>query len=121
MKDRLRPAGIKVVSRTIPPKVTSIVKFPFGNMKSIRNVIGPQLRRIRYEKGMTQEALAAVLQRAGWDISRTSLAKIEAQLRWVADCELFILADVLGVRMEQLFPKRPEVIAFIASPDFKRN
>lgn len=39
--------------------------------------------------------LAARLNLAGWDISRETLAKIEAQIRWVADFELVQLADAL--------------------------
>lgn len=70
---------------------------------------------------MTQDALAARCQLAGWDISRNSLAKIEAQVRWVADCELFLLASVLEVPLPVLFPAANEVKKFISSPDFKRN
>jgi len=90
-------------------------------MKSIRNVIGPQVRRIRFAQELTQDALAARLQRAGWDVSRTSLAKIEAQLRWVADCELFLLAKVLSVSIDDLFPDGSVVKKFVGSPEFKRN
>ena len=90
-------------------------------MKTIRNVIGPHVRRIRYSQDLTQDGLAARLQRAGWDASRTSVAKIEAQLRWVADCELFMLAKVLGVSTDELFPNDAVVKKFITSPEFKRN
>ncbi len=90
-------------------------------MKAIRNVIGPQLRRIRSERGLTQDALAARLQRAGWDVSRASVAKIEAQLRWVADCELLMLASVLEIGLIEFFPPLKEVKMFVGSPGFKRN
>jgi len=90
-------------------------------MKTIRNVIGPQVRRIRYAQDLTQDELAARLQRAGWDVSRTSVAKIEAQLRWVADCEMFMLAKVLGVGTDKLFPCDAIVKKFVGSPEFKRN
>ncbi|XHR30094.1 MAG: helix-turn-helix domain-containing protein [Chthoniobacteraceae bacterium] len=90
-------------------------------MKSIRNVIGPQLRRIRSERGLTQDALAAHLQKAGWDVSRASVGKIEAQLRWVADCELFMLAEVLETALADFFPSSKEVRHFVSSPAFKRN
>jgi hypothetical protein len=49
------------------------------------------------------------------------LAKIEAQLRWVADCELFMLARVLRTPVQDLFPEKEIVEKFIGSPDFKRN
>ncbi len=32
-----------------------------------------------------------------WDISRETLAKIESQIRWVADSELFKLAEALDI------------------------
>ena len=90
-------------------------------MKTVRNLVGPQVRKARAWLKLTQEDLAANLQLAGWDISRASLAKIEAQLRWVADWELYLLADVLGMAMHEFFPKPSVVKAFVSSPDFKRN
>lgn len=90
-------------------------------MKNIRNVVGPQLRKIRNERRMTQDDLAAKLQRAGWDVSRSSLGKIEAQLRWVADCELFLISHVLDMPMIAFFPSVNEVKRFVGSPGFKRN
>ena len=74
-------------------------------MQGPRNLIGPQLRRIRNERELSQPALAAKLQRAGWDISRDTLAKIEGQVRWVADFELVFLAQVLRVEMKDLLPR----------------
>ena len=90
-------------------------------MKHVRNLVGPLIRRIRNAQGMTQDEFAAKLQRAGWDVSRVSVAKIEAQIRWVADCELFMLAKALGVSMEELLPSSREVVRFVGSPGFKRN
>ena len=69
-------------------------------------MIGPQLRRIRWESGLTQPDLAALCQLKGWDISRDTLAKIEGQTRWVADFELVFLASVLGVPLAELLPGR---------------
>lgn len=76
---------------------------------------------MRFAQGLTQDELAGRLQRAGWDLSRVSLAKIESQLRWVTDCELFMLAQALGTRMEELFPSAKRVKSFVSSPAFKRN
>jgi len=69
------------------------------------NLIGPQVRKFRNQKNWTQEALAAKLQVEGWDVSRESLAKLEAQFRRAPDCELLFLAKVLGVEVMKLFPK----------------
>jgi len=68
------------------------------------NLVGPQVRRLRTQKDLTQEALAAKLQVEGWDVSRESLAKLEAQFRRVPDCELLFLAKVLRVKLPDLFP-----------------
>ena len=68
------------------------------------NLVGPQVRKFRIGKHCTQEALAAKLQVEGWDVSRESLAKLEAQFRRVPDCELLYLAKVLGVGVMELFP-----------------
>lgn len=48
--------------------------------------------------------LAQKLQLAGWDVSRTSVAKLESRLRWVSDCELLFLEKVLAVEIRQLYP-----------------
>ncbi|MGB1808477.1 MAG: helix-turn-helix domain-containing protein, partial [Porticoccaceae bacterium] len=52
------------------------------------NVIGPKVRALRASKRMTQEALAARCNIKRWDISRSTLAKIEAQVRRVNDEEV---------------------------------
>lgn len=53
---------------------------------------------------LSQEALAARLQLAGWDLSRGGLSKIEAGLRRVNDAEVWILAQVLAVAVCDLYP-----------------
>jgi Holliday junction resolvasome RuvABC DNA-binding subunit len=52
---------------------------------------------------MTQPMLVARLNLLGWGISRETLAKIETQLRWIADAELFCVARALNVSPEKLF------------------
>lgn len=70
------------------------------------NLVGPQVRKLRAKNEWTQEALAAKLQVEGWDVSRESLAKLEAQFRRVPDCELLFLVKVLGVEIVELFPAK---------------
>lgn len=72
-----------------------------------QNLIGSQVRRFRTEAGLSQEALAAKLQMAGWDISRGGLSKIEASLRRVNDAELWILGKCLARPIAALFPAEP--------------
>jgi transcriptional regulator with XRE-family HTH domain len=68
------------------------------------NLVGPQVRQLRTRNGWSQASLAAKLQVEGWDVSRESLAKLEARFRRVPDCELLFLAEVLGVEVIDLFP-----------------
>jgi len=70
-----------------------------------KNLVGSQVRKWRVKKGWSQEVLATKIQLRGWNISRDSLASLESQRRRVPDCEMLYLARVLGVRLEDLFPK----------------
>jgi transcriptional regulator with XRE-family HTH domain len=45
------------------------------------------------------------LQLVGWDTSQGSLSRLENGERRVPDLELFVLADVLDVKLEELFSK----------------
>lgn len=87
-------------------------------MKAL-NVVGPQIRKLRSQRGWTQEVFAQKLQLAGWDVSRTSLAKLEAKLRWVPDCELLFLAKVLSVQLKDLFPPNLELKKL--GPQFRKS
>jgi transcriptional regulator with XRE-family HTH domain len=69
------------------------------------NVIGSQVRKLRERKGWNQNQLTVKLQLAGWDTSQGSLSRLENGERRVPDLELFVLADVLDVKFEDLFPK----------------
>ncbi len=56
-------------------------------------------------EGAGQESetmLVAKLNLLGWDISRETLARIESQIRWVADFELVCLAEALGLAVLSL-------------------
>ena len=74
-------------------------------MTSSQNIVGPQIRRLRYARGWTQDQLAARCTVRGLELSRGTLSKIEAQLRCVTDRELVALADALGVAIPELYPK----------------
>jgi hypothetical protein len=52
--------------------------------------------------GFSQSTLAGKCQRQGFDISRETLAKIESQIRWVADFELMKFAQILAVSEHRL-------------------
>lgn len=71
----------------------------------LRNVIGPQVRRLQYHCGWSQAKLAVKLQILGWDISRSGVGKIEAQLSCVSDYQMIYLVEVFGVDAREFFPK----------------
>lgn len=58
---------------------------------------------MRERAGLTQPMLVARIHRKGWDISRETFAKVEAQIRWIADFEVVHLAEALGVKPGDLF------------------
>ncbi len=70
----------------------------------ILNVIGPQIRRLRYKRQWSQSHLAAKLQICGWDVSRVTVAKIELRRHRIDDVQLLYLAEVLGVEVRELLP-----------------
>src|SRR5207249_11669622 len=78
-----------------------------GDRMRYKNNIGPQVRRRRYALGWSQSILAAKLQIAGFDISRSGVSKIEARLSYVDDKAVLYLAEVLRVQVQELFATRP--------------
>lgn len=76
-----------------------------------QNIVGPVVRRLRMAAGLSQEALAAKLQVAGWDLTWGGLSKIEARLRRVNDAELLVLAKVLKCGVADLYPAKPGNLA----------
>jgi len=71
-------------------------------MQQPRNIVGPKVRMLRKKHGLTQPMLSARCNLLGWDLSRETLAKIESQIRWVADCEIICLATALNENVESL-------------------
>jgi len=75
-------------------------------MTQKKNIVGPQVRKLRDQKGLTQEMFAARCTVLGLDLSRATLSKIEAQLRCVTDTELVALAEALKVDVTMLLPPK---------------
>ncbi|EGV1832857.1 helix-turn-helix domain-containing protein [Vibrio parahaemolyticus] len=73
---------------------------------TIVNVVGAQVRKLRKQQKLTQEQLSARCNLIGLDISRGTLAKIEAGVRQVIDTEIVQLATALKVEESDLFPRR---------------
>ncbi|MGE3311302.1 MAG: helix-turn-helix domain-containing protein [Limisphaerales bacterium] len=72
-------------------------------MNPPRTIIGPVVRQMRERACLTQPMLVARIHPKGWDISRETLAKVEAQIRWIADFEVVHLAYALGIKPGDLF------------------
>jgi hypothetical protein len=69
-----------------------------------QNIVGPIIRKIRYQRGMTQAMLTARCCRVGWDVGENTIAKIEAQIRCVTDKEAALIAKALAVPLQEIFP-----------------
>lgn len=74
-----------------------IVKFN-GNM----NVIGRLLKQYRIKKGLSYEQLSTKLELMGISIHKQSIYDIENNKRTVKDYELFGIAHVLGIDVNDL-------------------
>lgn len=74
-------------------------KKAYGNV----NLIGKNVELLRKEKGIKQKDFISKLQTFGLDINPTSYSKLEGQIRIATDKEVFAIANVLKVPMEELF------------------
>lgn len=70
------------------------------------NLIGRNLKKLRRQKKMSQQMLSNKLELLGVYVCRGSVSRIEDLSRTVTDIELYAIADVLGVKMEELFDKQ---------------
>ncbi len=76
--------------------------YDFGGRK---NVCGDRVREARCKNRLSQADLAAKLQVNGIIIERDSVSRIEIGTRFVADYELMMLSEILGVSVEWLLGK----------------
>lgn len=67
------------------------------------NLIGDNVRKYIKLNKMSQQALSNKLEFRGVYICRGSVSRIEDKTRTVTDIELFAIAKVLNVLVEQLF------------------
>ena len=71
---------------------------PYGD----KNISGATIERMRKERGMRQFELVHQMQLRGVDINPSSLSKLEGQVRVATDRELYTIAQIFGVSMEDL-------------------
>lgn len=69
------------------------------------NMVGRKVRQLRIAKGMSQQALSNKLETLAVYICRGSISRIEDMQRTVTDIELYGLAEVLGVSIDELFDR----------------
>ena len=72
--------------------------------ESHKNVVGPRVRKLRWEKKLKQKELAAQLELAGWQLDRAGVSKVESRFIKVSDCQLLCLMCVLDVDAKELLP-----------------
>ena len=75
-----------------------INKAPNGK----NNVCGVNIAKFRKARNLSQRELADCLQRAGLDVDKNAIQRIEAGKRFVTDIELIMLAQVLNKTLDEL-------------------
>ncbi len=68
-----------------------------------KNIVGKKIEKLRKEKQLSQKDFIAKLQTMGLDINPTSYSKLEGQIRIATDKEIYIIAKLLGVSVDDLF------------------
>ena len=64
---------------------------------------GQHIRNLRSARKWTQEQMVAKIQLDGYELSRSSLAKIESGTRHIYLDDLLVLQKVLNVSFDELF------------------
>ena len=67
------------------------------------NMVGPNVRKYRLERKMSQQELSNKLELMAIYVCRGSISRIEDRQRTVTDMELYGLAAALGVSVSDLF------------------
>lgn len=70
------------------------------------NMVGKRIEQLRKSRGIKQKDFIARIQIMGCDMNPTSYSKLEGQLRFATDREIFVIAKILGVKMEELFEEK---------------
>jgi len=74
------------------------------------NLVGRNIERLRKKQGIKQKDFIAQIQVMGCDMNPTSYSKLEGQVRIVTDKEIYVIAKILKVPMEELFSGAPDDI-----------
>lgn len=74
-------------------------KQSYGNA----NMVGKNIESLRKKRGIKQKDFIAQIQTMGCDMNPTSYSKLEGQVRSATDKEIYVIAKILKVSMEELF------------------
>ena len=69
------------------------------------NIVGANIERLRKQRGINQKDFILKIQLAGYDMNPSSYSKLEGQIKVATDKELFAIAKVLNVSVDELFNK----------------
>lgn len=72
------------------------------------NMVGSNIRKLRIERNLSQQALSDKLELMAIYICRGSISRIEDKQRTVTDIELYGIAKVLGVSVLDLYEHTKE-------------
>ena len=98
--------SLHIAPRTAQPRCLVALRCRhIMNQPTYKNVVGPKIRSLRLQFSWTQEALAEYLRRMGWNISRSTLAKVEARLVLVTDSDLLYFVRLFEVEPSYLLPE----------------
>ena len=73
------------------------------NIIGDRNLVGQNIARLRLKNGIKQKDFIAQIQTMGVDMNPTSYSKLEGQFRIATDKEIFVIAKLLEVDINELF------------------
>ena len=68
-----------------------------------KNFVGNKVKKLRIQKGLSQQVLSNRLETHAIYICRGSISRIEDRKRTVTDIELYGLSQVLDVPIEEFF------------------
>ncbi len=67
------------------------------------NIVGINIFNIRKAKNISQKTFVVFLQENGLNINPSSYSKLEGQTRIATDKEIYAIAKILNVKLEDLF------------------
>lgn len=70
-------------------------------------MVGRNIELLRKRKNISQKDFISKIQVMGIDINPTSYSKLEGQLRLATDKEIYVIAKILEVSVDELF-EEPE-------------